>query len=379
MLAVVRALREEQLREPERLAGFVYGIARNLINNYLRTRSRLPREDSLEAALPSGEPARPGRRQRAHRAGPARARYPGFDRPPDPAADARGRPEAWRDWRPARADVRNRASPKVARPEENDRPCEKTVTNMSAKATNSSKSTMDCTRAAREEILERYLVGSLSDGGSRRVRKTLLRMRALLRCAADTRGHSARSCPGRAQTSTRTPTRRGPGMGPRGAGWRPRSSSPWGWWLWMRPRANGSLPRRRMSSCRHGRSPPEPPSFDDPIRRLRQGLRSNSSHGWNHHRYEPLRLRGVPDEATARFERGMERYRKADYCWSGRPICASPRTLDPEAAHIRFFLGISHLMLGQDDAGIDRLRATIALGDSAVSRRRALLPGEGVV
>ena len=51
MLAVVRALRGEQLREPERLAGFVYGTARNLVNNYLRTRSRLPKEDSLDAAL----------------------------------------------------------------------------------------------------------------------------------------------------------------------------------------------------------------------------------------------------------------------------------------------------------------------------------------
>ena len=51
MLAVVRALRDEQVREPERLAGFVYGTARNVINNYLRARSRLPREDSIDAAL----------------------------------------------------------------------------------------------------------------------------------------------------------------------------------------------------------------------------------------------------------------------------------------------------------------------------------------
>ena len=50
MLAVVRALRGEQLREPERLTGFVYGTARNVINNYLRTRSRLPKEDSIDAA-----------------------------------------------------------------------------------------------------------------------------------------------------------------------------------------------------------------------------------------------------------------------------------------------------------------------------------------
>jgi len=38
--------------------------------------------------------------------------------------------------------------------------------------------------------------------------------------------------------------------------------------------------------------------------------------------------------------------------------------LDPDAPHIVFFLGISHLMLGQDDAAIAGLRATIALGDS---------------
>jgi len=48
MLAVVLALRDGQLREPERLAAFVYGTARNLINNYLRTRSRLPKEDLID-------------------------------------------------------------------------------------------------------------------------------------------------------------------------------------------------------------------------------------------------------------------------------------------------------------------------------------------
>ena len=59
MLAVVLALRHEQLREPEHLAGFVYGTARNVINNYLRTRSRLPREDSIDAALHLASPPGP--------------------------------------------------------------------------------------------------------------------------------------------------------------------------------------------------------------------------------------------------------------------------------------------------------------------------------
>jgi DNA-directed RNA polymerase specialized sigma24 family protein len=39
------------VREPERLAGFVYETARNVINNYLRARSRSPREHSIDAAL----------------------------------------------------------------------------------------------------------------------------------------------------------------------------------------------------------------------------------------------------------------------------------------------------------------------------------------
>lgn len=51
MLAVVRAVRSEQLREPERLAGFVYGTARNLLNNYLRSRDRLPKEDPIDDAV----------------------------------------------------------------------------------------------------------------------------------------------------------------------------------------------------------------------------------------------------------------------------------------------------------------------------------------
>jgi len=51
LLAVFRALRTGQLREAERLTAFVYGIARNLINNYLRTRARLPPEDALDGAL----------------------------------------------------------------------------------------------------------------------------------------------------------------------------------------------------------------------------------------------------------------------------------------------------------------------------------------
>ncbi len=53
LLAVCRAVQDGQLRTDERLTAFVYGIARNLINNFLRTRSRLPPEDPLTDNLVS--------------------------------------------------------------------------------------------------------------------------------------------------------------------------------------------------------------------------------------------------------------------------------------------------------------------------------------
>lgn len=39
-IAVLRALRRGKLREPEKLPGFIHGVARNLINNYLSSRAR---------------------------------------------------------------------------------------------------------------------------------------------------------------------------------------------------------------------------------------------------------------------------------------------------------------------------------------------------
>ena len=59
----------------------------------------------------------------------------------------------------------------------------------------------------------------------------------------------------------------------------------------------------------------------------------------------------------------MEHYRKDDYAAAVADLRAAA-ALDPEAAHVRFFLGISQLMVGQDAAGIEGLRTTIALGDS---------------
>jgi RNA polymerase sigma-70 factor (ECF subfamily) len=51
LIAVLRALRQGQLRDTERLAAFVHGIARNTANNYLRTRRRQVVLDELSESI----------------------------------------------------------------------------------------------------------------------------------------------------------------------------------------------------------------------------------------------------------------------------------------------------------------------------------------
>jgi tetratricopeptide (TPR) repeat protein len=79
--------------------------------------------------------------------------------------------------------------------------------------------------------------------------------------------------------------------------------------------------------------------------------------------YSPGRLRGVTDEAAARYEAAMKQYQQRNYIAAVTGLSAAAR-LDADAPHIQFFLGISRLMAGQPDAAIESLGRTIALGDS---------------
>lgn len=51
MIAVIRALREGNLRDMDRLVPFVHGTARNLVNNFFRDRVRTPRHEELSDDL----------------------------------------------------------------------------------------------------------------------------------------------------------------------------------------------------------------------------------------------------------------------------------------------------------------------------------------
>jgi RNA polymerase sigma factor (sigma-70 family) len=56
LIAVLKALREGQLRESAKLAAFVQGTARNLINNYIRSKSRRPECDLDSVVEPTADP-----------------------------------------------------------------------------------------------------------------------------------------------------------------------------------------------------------------------------------------------------------------------------------------------------------------------------------
>jgi RNA polymerase sigma-70 factor, ECF subfamily len=51
LFTVLRALRDGQLREGGRLAAYVHGTARNIVNNYLRERGRRPVEVPVDPEL----------------------------------------------------------------------------------------------------------------------------------------------------------------------------------------------------------------------------------------------------------------------------------------------------------------------------------------
>jgi len=57
LFAVLRALRDGQMHEADRLAAFVHGTARNLANNFLRARSQRPEMQALTPDLPLAQTA----------------------------------------------------------------------------------------------------------------------------------------------------------------------------------------------------------------------------------------------------------------------------------------------------------------------------------
>jgi RNA polymerase sigma factor (sigma-70 family) len=58
LVALLQALRQGQLRDHERLAAFAHGIARNIVNNYFRTRQREPQSQPLLEEMAVSDPSK---------------------------------------------------------------------------------------------------------------------------------------------------------------------------------------------------------------------------------------------------------------------------------------------------------------------------------
>jgi len=73
--------------------------------------------------------------------------------------------------------------------------------------------------------------------------------------------------------------------------------------------------------------------------------------------------RGAQYEATSKFRGAMKQYQKRDYTHAITGLRTAARLNAKEPSTI-FFLGVSYLLADQTDAGIEVLRHSVALGDT---------------
>jgi len=233
---------------------------------------------------------------------------------------------------------------------------------MTTNTTDPGKEKMDCARVAREDFLESYLLGRLSEAD---------------RDALEQHYFECTRCFDDLQTLRFVRTELQHGSAELNPETKAIKTSPLVVWapiglvsaailagilLWVRPAL--SPPSRDIStpsassqpqSQQPGPEPKETSGERPPSIELLAQVEPAP--------YEAGSFRGPLDEATQRFNEGMDAYRKADYAKAVNRL-RTARELDPNAAHISFFLGVSDLMVGRDDAAIDALQATIALGES---------------
>jgi len=79
--------------------------------------------------------------------------------------------------------------------------------------------------------------------------------------------------------------------------------------------------------------------------------------------YTQVTLRGATGDATDAFQQAMDYYLESDHGTAADGL-QTAFELDPQAPKIGFYLGVSLLLGGETDAGIEALRQTIALGDT---------------
>jgi tetratricopeptide (TPR) repeat protein len=140
---------------------------------------------------------------------------------------------------------------------------------------------------------------------------------------------------------------------------------PWLWWLWvpaaavaalllgvflMQPRSN--RPVEIASAPQVARQPVDAAARLHDLSRIDPPL------------YNSTILRGAGDQARVRFRAAMEYYQKADYARAAEELKMAVK-LDPNSPAATFYLGASYLLSGQNAQGVDWLKRTVRMGDTA--------------
>lgn len=212
---------------------------------------------------------------------------------------------------------------------------------------------MDCDRIMKEEITEKYLLGRLSETEQESFEEHFFECS---RCFAEVETYRALQ----AELKQAAPAIRAePAIRPHSFwrwAWAPAAALALlvvgvGWWL----RRPAPAPVQPPSPVAQKSAPqPAPPAPGPSLTELAQVQPPN---------YTPAILRGAEDEATQRFRAAMRHYVKGDYA-AAIPGLRTASKLNPQASDMNFFLGICYLMTDETDAAIERLRRTVALGDS---------------
>jgi hypothetical protein len=144
-------------------------------------------------------------------------------------------------------------------------------------------------------------------------------------------------------------------------------------WLWHvrsaeRPGAVSTELKTPAAPSTSGKSAPSIPSTDAVLELARI----------DPPRYVPFTVRGAGDDRAGRFDRAMQDYSNGNY---ERAAIGLRRVLadDSEDVETNFFLGIALLMTDDVDRGIERLRVTIALGESSFRELASLDLGKVLI
>jgi tetratricopeptide (TPR) repeat protein len=205
---------------------------------------------------------------------------------------------------------------------------------------------MECAQIKHEEVVERYVTGSL---GAEERESFEDHFFACEQCFAALQAHRALQ----AELSASAPQIRAmPAPNPTA-------------WRWTAAMATAAVVILAVLGIRWGMKPDlSPPAA--PTQTMQPGPAGPSFAElarFDPPTYTRAVLRGAQDEPTREFRAAMKHYQQGDYARAITGLREAAK-LNPKNAGALFFLGVSYLLSGRTDEGIAALQQSVALGDT---------------